>query len=348
MTAKKKPETAKRATRGGGKPGLRFYQLDIDFDDRRIRYSTWGSVQLRFVGRKEIIYFNLAVEGTWAVRNVPVLSREGPGKRQETWFSFPLGNREGERVRKVEYGYSLTGRPTGKMPPMTANAAVTQRLYRLRRGTGGPRERPQGITPQSPKPVEGGEVKGPKATHDGFPNQPCGPNECVPTAISNSLKFLNKKHKLDIPDDDISIDKLKKPTGWHKQDGCPDGWEDGKKDYVDSENKKTGKKKWPVDTTVPNQPTQYAQKIYDAIRRGCDVEIIANGHCVAVTGAQELKNGWYTLDLTHDSKQQKKKGEGITETVTYNPKTNTVLAGSSWITNQKLLLVVIECPKKKP
>jgi len=76
MTAKKKPETAKRATRGGGKPGLRFYQLDIDFDDRRIRYSNWGSVQLRFVGRKEIIYFNLAVEGTWAVRNVPVQSKD--------------------------------------------------------------------------------------------------------------------------------------------------------------------------------------------------------------------------------------------------------------------------------
>ena len=99
---------------------------------------------------------------------------------------------------------------------------------------------------------------------------------------------------------------------------------------------------------MPTQPTSYAKKIHDAIRRGCDVEIVANHHCVAVTGAQQLKNGKYSLDLTHDPAQRKKKGEGITETVTYNPNTNTVLDGSSFIAGQKILLVVIECPRKAP
>jgi len=346
MEKKAGPKGGEPKARAARLPALRFHQLDIDFDRYRSRCSAWGSVRLRFMGRNETLYFNLTVGERWAVRNVPVLSREGKDKAQETWFSFPLGNSEGERVRTVDYGYALTPRPLAAAPRLAAKAAVTPRRYRLRQGIRGPRDGGKGIKPKNPVPVDGDRADGPKVTHADFPNQECGRNECVPAAISNSLKFLNKKHNLGIPDDQISIDKLKRPTGWKRKSGCPDGWQEGKKAYVDSENRKTGKQKFPVETTVPNQPGGYAERIYDAIRRGCDVEIVANRHCVAVTGAQKLKNGRYSFDLTHDSAQEK--GEAITETVTYNPNTNTVLAGAPWIANEKIVLVVIECPKKIP
>ena len=111
MSTKESKKSTKRVAGAASRTLLQFHQLDIDFDEHRIRCSTWGSVRLRFIGRDEILYFNLSVGGQWAVQNIPVLSREGAGKKQETWFSFPLGNREGERVRRVEYGYALTRRP---------------------------------------------------------------------------------------------------------------------------------------------------------------------------------------------------------------------------------------------
>ena len=223
---------------------------------------------------------------------------------------------------------------------------MTLRRYRLRQGTKGPRDRPPKIQPKPSTPIKGAQAVGPKAAHQDFPNQECGRNECVPAAVSNSLKFLNKRNDLGIPEKEISIDALKKPTGWRRQDGSPDNWQEGKKNYVESENKKSGKKKYPIETTVPNQPTKYAEKIFDAIRRGCDVEIIANHHCVAVTGAQRLRNGKYSLDLTHDPIQGPPRGDAITETVTYNPNTNTVLDGAPFIAGEKIRLVVIECPKR--
>ena len=77
-------------------PSLEFYQLDIDFDDRRIRYSTWGSTKLAFVGREKVLYFNLNINGLWAVQNAAVLSREGNGKKQATWFSFSAHETPGQ------------------------------------------------------------------------------------------------------------------------------------------------------------------------------------------------------------------------------------------------------------
>jgi len=317
------------------KPKLRFFQLDIDFDHERVPRSAWGSVVLTFVGQPKVLYFNLNVDRQWVVRNVPVLSREGAGVRQQTWFSFPLGDCEGERVRRLGYGASLTPQIVARPPVIANDARVSPRPYTLRQGIRGP-----GIRPKQPVPIEGAKAQGPKLAHRNFPNQPCRRNECVPAAISNSLRFLNDKHGLNMPAGDTSIDALKRPTGWSRRGGCPDGWEDGKKAYCTAKN-------LPIETTVPNQPGQYANRIAEAIRNGCDVEIIANGHCAAVTGIQRLANGRYSLDLTHDPRQRGRAGDGVTETVTYNPNTNTVLDGTPWIAGERLRLVVIECPKQE-
>lgn len=52
-----------------------------------------------------------------------------------------------------------------------------------------------------------------RASNFGVPNQEVGNNECVPGAISNSLKFLQMQG-LKLPDDKISIDAIKPATGW--------------------------------------------------------------------------------------------------------------------------------------
>jgi hypothetical protein len=342
MATREKQSAPPPSIKGKSPVELRFYQLDIDFGGRPIRFSDWGSVRLGFLGRGPVLYFNLSLRGLWAVRNVPVLSREGAGVRQDTWFSFPLGNAAGTRVRSVCYGCTLSGRPSEEAPDSDKEAKVRARLYRLREGTRGPGR--GGIRVTGAAPLEGGEADGPKVVHKDFPNQPCGNNECVPTAISNSLKFLNKENKLGIPDDDISIGGLKGPTKWKagvgRKGGCPAGWQNGKRDYVK-------KKKWPIETGVVNDPDDYGSEIFDAVQRGCDVEIIANHHCVAVTGAQKLKNGKYSLDLSHDPKQQNKADDPVTETATYDPHSNTAVGGPAFIKGQEIDLVVIECPKKK-
>src|ERR1700691_217590 len=86
------------AERDTGLRSVHFFQLDIDFDDDRIRSSDWGSVRLVFVGHARVLDFNLNIGGRWIVRNLPVLSREGIGVRQDAWTSFPLGNAVGTRV----------------------------------------------------------------------------------------------------------------------------------------------------------------------------------------------------------------------------------------------------------
>ena len=72
---------------------LEFYQLDFDIEGVITLNSDWGVVDLSYIGSSEILYFNLTVNGSWQIQNIPVLSSEGVGYPQTQSFWFDLGNR---------------------------------------------------------------------------------------------------------------------------------------------------------------------------------------------------------------------------------------------------------------
>ncbi|MGQ0703721.1 MAG: hypothetical protein ACT4PM_11375, partial [Gemmatimonadales bacterium] len=198
-----------------GLTSLEFFQLDITLDDELHPLSQWGSVNIQFVGEEQVLYFNLAVDGNWRVRNMPVLSREGTGVLQSTTFNFDLGVAEGTAVAELDYAASLTNAPLNAKPAGSQAAAVAPRDYEIFTGLQG------GLIPFSPPSptLMGSAAAGPKKAHQGFPNQEAGKNECGPAAASNSLQWLKKKHGLAIADAAITIAAMKAALRWNRDIG---------------------------------------------------------------------------------------------------------------------------------
>ena len=74
----------------------------------------------------------------------------------------------------------------------------------------------QGATPPAPAPAAPGDYY---ARHDDVPDQNQQWNECAPTAISNSVRWLAKKYNLEgkMPKGDVNdlIDEIKGDTAWN-------------------------------------------------------------------------------------------------------------------------------------
>ena len=190
---------------------VNFSQTDFYLDGVPTLNSDWGSVNFTFTGQDPIMYFNLAANGSWQVQNIPVLSIEGEGVNQSISFAFDLGVPSGTTVTSLNYGYTFTNTTLGSMPAETGTAAVFDQEVVIDSGVAG-----EAIPPVQPaNPLVGGAVVGGvKHAHANFPNQDCGKAECVPAAVSNSLKFLNKKHNMGLNDNDLSIAKMKNATNW--------------------------------------------------------------------------------------------------------------------------------------
>ncbi len=321
-------------------PRVTFSQLDVELDGDRHPMSQWGSVDLRFLGSEEVLYFNLTVlsgnsgSPVWRLQNLPVLSREGPNVRQTTTFHFNLANAPGDRVTFLEYGYALTAQPLSEMPDLAARRHVRRRDYVIDTGYGG--EPITFVAP--PEHLAGGAAAGEPCSHEGFPNQEAAKDECVPAATSNSLNWMNELYGLGIPTDEITLEAMKGATGWSRDiPGNDDNWPDKKEQYL-------AERGIAVSTEVVDRFR--IDKVLDAICAGCDVEIGIGNHCVAVTGIQKLANGNYTLDLTHDS-YQKGPGGTITETAGYDNVFGR-FSGDPWLENKAPELIVVECPFGSP
>lgn len=321
-------------------PRVTFSQLDVEFDGDRHPMSQWGSVDLRFLGSEEVLYFNLTVlsgnsgSPVWRLQNLPVLSREGPNVRQAATFHFSLAGSPGDRVPFLEYGFALTAEPLVDMPELARRAHVKRRDYAIDTGYGG---QPITFVPP-PESLAGGAADGTPCSHEGFPNQEAAKDECVPAATSNSLNWMNELYGLGIPTDQITLEAMKGATGWSRDiPGNDDNWPDKKERYL-------AERGIAVSTEVVERFR--IDKILDAICAGCDVEIGIGNHCVAVTGIQKLANGNYTLDLTHDS-YQKGPGGTITETAGYDNVFGR-FSGDPWLENKAPELIVVECPYGSP
>ena len=322
---------------------LEFSQLDFDLDGSTTFDSDWGMVDLTYTGSDDILYLNLAVNSTWQIQNIPVLSHAGSGIEQSISYLFDLDIFPGIDVSSVDYDYQLTDYTLAGMPTGTVStASVSNKNYTLYSGA-----KDTGLAVDSAASLVGDAAATPeKHAHSSFPNQQAGSNECAPTAISNSLQFLKEKHGLDIPDSELTIDKMKDATNWDS-DGCwishndsrPEGeenafWED-KDEYMKEH-----------DLGIITKKVTKVSELVLQIDMGHDVELELNGHTVALVGITPLADGTYSLDIAHDTDQDNDSAGTVIQTITYDPTTDKI-SGLGY-TAAKFNYAVVEYPVPEP
>jgi len=308
-------------------------QLDVEFDGETHANTAWGHATVDYTGVFGVLYFNLVIDGTWRVQNIPFLSPEGAGVTQTNAVTFDLGVAQGTEVTSVDAIAELSIDPLTEAPAGGAvTTAVGNQAFVIATGFS---RKTIAFAPPAPTLV-GGAADGPKATNPNFPNQEAGKNECVPAALSNSLRWLDGTYGLGIAEGNMSIAAMKVLVKWGP-DGAPQQWWSRKRSFF---------KELIETTTIPKNSLD---KVFDAVRNGCDVEMRANNHVVAVTGAQKLADGNYVLELTHDTVQgddTKGTGKTGTQNVTWDVKTKK-FSGAPWIEGHGPDLFVSECPKRR-
>ncbi|MFX1475724.1 MAG: hypothetical protein ACFFCO_09665 [Promethearchaeota archaeon] len=312
-----------------------FYQVSFAISGGYTQAnSSYGVLELEFTGSRQVEYLNLNCNGTWVIRNQPILSVGGEAQGQTQRFWFPLGVDDGTVVSNVEYGLEVSEQVLESAPTRESEAIVIPDDYVIYNGG-------QDVDLESAWP-EAVVVMGYQVADivlhvkNNVPNQEAGPKECAPTAVSNSLQYLNEHHNLGIPAAELTIDKMKNATNFHNGLGCwiwhdgdrPAGeqnaWYEDKAAYLQAMG-------WGI-TTKKIDPANIAQVIAE-IDACEDVEMEIGGHTVCVVGMADLGGGNYSITIQHD-KSQGNVGGTVTETAIWNSNTNTwygALAG--WTIN---------------
>jgi hypothetical protein len=240
-----------------------------------------------------------------------------------------LGVPHGTDVAELEYAFDLTADVRMTMPDDFRKASVADRSFVMSSGIKG-----ETLTYADPPAVEIGDkiVVGTMWGHLGvkFPNQDCGPMECVPAAVSNSLNFLNDKYNLKMSKTRMDIISMKQATGW--DNGCALDWPDSKKEWMEKYN-------YPVTTRTETN----LDKVIDEIKRGQDIEVYSPVHCAVLIAIGKMANGKYILYVAHDTKQGEEGGVRI-DKVTYDPTTGR-FEGAPGFHLRGPMPFVIECPK---
>ena len=328
-------------------PRLAFYQADIADAWYVARDTSLGYAELSFVGAERMHYFNLSVRGQWLVRNLPVNNVEGPGVDQTVAYTFELGVPDGTPVRELPYDFSLTPCVLADMPRVEEDWAIVADR-RIAVQPGAPFVEMVGTGSPGDEGTEGGPAEDAEHTHtnSGFPNQESDDRACVPTAVSNSLQFLNEKHDLGIDPDAIDIESMKEATNWgdkgaagtgawidpdeSRPEGEQEAWWQSKDNYMQAND-------LPISTVM----TEDFGDALDALDEDCDIEIEMHGHTAAVVGATRLEDGRYSIDIAHDTDQGDEGGTTV-ETVTLDPATGAITGGTG--TGGGFNYLVIECP----
>jgi len=307
---------------------VNFSQMDFNLDGNITTDSSWGAATIVYEPDGAIMYINLVVNETWVIQNLPLMP-----VGNEFVLDFDLGVENGTEVTQLEYAYNITTSQLVTMPSDFQIANVTDGSVVMYSGEIG-----ETANFSIPGALIGGlPVDWAWHDEDDIFNQPCGLGECVPAAISNSLKLLKKKHNLNMKDVDISIAKMKGATGWQAGPprGAPFGWWNTKKTNVD--------KNLPIVTTIYDE-TVDLDKIIKEIRRGQDVELRVPGHAAMVTGIIKLANGKYIFGVAHDTNQGPSGNGGEeAQSSVYDPDTKK-FTGGKWINGKGLSRIIVECP----
>ncbi|MBN1966432.1 MAG: hypothetical protein JW910_17410, partial [Anaerolineae bacterium] len=317
---------------------LNVKQTDYTINGVTVTDSGWGEVTFTHTqDSTEVEFFNMSVEGSWTVQNLP-LPVLTPGQSQPVTLRYNLGVPDGTPVHEISYGYSMSPGLQSAAPNEQETGLIDPGVFNMSNGE------TSGSILYSPPAGEmvwcsGSGLLPDFAFHDSdtIVNQDCGNNECAPAAVSNSLKMLQNQNPTEmggLDDSDIGIGAMKPVTDWGAG-GAPAGdlddigsWWNWKQLmlWLDPDI--------PIDTQIIGDKADFGD-VVDAIRDGKDVELRVPGHVVMVTGAMELPNGDYVLWVAHDTNQGPDGNGGtVVEPVYYDSSTNTFY-GPGWINGQK-------------
>lgn len=309
-------------------PDLKLSQLDLSLDGVRHPFSDWGLAEVTFIGQSDVQYLNLNLDGVWAAQNVPLLSQQGSGVVQTVTLGVPLGQ-YGTMKTEASLGWSLTTNTVPAAPPADTNAPVGSRSTIQFSGFAG-----SPLYYEPPEPLVGGLVVSNDMALPAFPNLEQGVNECAPTAVLNSLLYLDQGFGLNLPTNRLTIGEMKVATGWGVT-GAPVVWWDDVV-WVDRKREYMARHNLPIVTEETRQPSL----VQSALRNHYDVEICVDGHAAAVVGVAVQTNGNWTL-LLQDDLIQGAPGGLRRYPVTYDPSTGKI-TGSGW--NTRFIEFVIERP----
>jgi len=328
---------------------LSFYQLNFNLDGVETHNSDWGVAEVSFVGSDEILYLNLNAYETWAIQNVPVLSVMGDDVDQIQRFWFPLPVETGEDIEWILYGISLTENIIEAPPEPAEEGIVNDDGYIVFNGA---RDFEMNTEITGAAIVRGGIVQDEPEQHRNlnFPNQQAGPGECAPTAVSNSLQFLNKTHNMGLNASNLTIAKMKEACNWGPlpSPGCwifhNDSRPAGERNaWYEDKNESMADLDINVSTRRFNK-TEIGN-ISDEIDDDQDIEMELGGHTVSVVGIAELENGNFSVTVAHDKNQSNNNAGTVVETGVWNATNG--WSGALAPYGNNLNYFIVECPKER-
>lgn len=330
--------------------GVQLSQITFDVkddpNDKReggvTLHSEWGMASIRYLPTADVMYFSAIADGVIVANNVPLLHLGAPGDGQpvEKVFTYRIRETPGEPTVTIEWDYRITDDPSLIWIPDPKATAVATRQFCARAGLVGESllyHRPLGFDPEKVAILEE------YAAHEwGFPNQPQGPVECVPAAISNSLNYLNTRFDLALAPSELSIEKMKLASGWDldyggapprgTRDSTEGWWRDHKAKYMEDH-----------ELGIITEDTTDPQVALEALRKGYDVEAEFHGHAAAMVAIGRFKDGRYVIEIAHDLYQDRaRSGSQVVEgMILLDPITRQV-SGTVWA--DQLVGFVIERP----
>ncbi len=267
-----------------------FHQLDWIGSASSTLFSRWGKVDIDFTGYSTTQYFNLSVNGAWVVQNMGIDSLYGAGVSQSLSTTFDIGL-SGD-IDTIDYAIFVDSSPIDTFAPVESPASVENLAYQIG-GEGGVDLGSPGA-PAAPagknKATVAESAKLPNI--DKVVNQVQKNNECVPGAISNSLKYLQATGKLSTTVK-TDIADIKPIVSW-TADGAPQSWPSLKGAHFKNTIKTT--------VLTPDEIT----KLIKAVNAGHDVELDLAGHAAMIAGVRKYSDGRVELDIFDDNQTDDK------------------------------------------
>jgi hypothetical protein len=320
---------------------LNFYRVRIGLncppDCGPTAPSRWGAVDLSYAPAPRLMYFNLSVRSGWLLRNVPVFPTLEQVDQYTQSMYFDLGS---EGLSRIQYGYALTAFPIETIPALNNQAEL---LTRSETYYSGIHDELMGPLADSPQVWNGSGFPDVLYCRLDYPNQPCGKNECGPTAVSNSLRWLKKEYGLEIPEDQLTIDAWKDILQW-AGDGVKNGnWANFKVNYCNDKNKAL-----PVDSE--KLPGAHIAEALKQFEKGQAVEMYVGNHITALICMGKDSDGNYVVNAISDAAQegQDKKGNPVSQVIKIDKDGNTT-SGPAWAVGKngaglKVQNFLVQCP----
>ncbi|MCB1187189.1 hypothetical protein KDL29_08500 [bacterium] len=315
---------------------LQFFQVDHEIDNDVQDNSDFGQVAVEFTGRDHPRYFNLNVDGTWVLQNIPVIPFAGVGVKQTVTFSYPLPVVPGDEITQISYGATMSDGLQASAPAVQFSKDAQSTQVRMFNGQATATELTAGVA----SVAIGTAVDGSHWAVQGmaFPNVDADANQCVPAAVANSLALLKQGHPTEmgsVPDSVLSLAEISSAVGFSAGSGT--AGINGKASWPALKSRHLEDNQVPVATMAVPLQQGYSGNIsaadcelaLQAIADGKVVELQGSGHAAAVTAMARLDDGSYAIYVVHDALQGEVGGQ-LVEQLFYDPAALDPVAHGAW------------------